>query len=42
MLQHTFLEMTAITVTNILKETKIMRGTGDKLKNNNKIDTTDG
>ena len=31
---------TVITVTNILKNTKIKRGTGDKIKNNDKIDTT--
>ena len=37
MLQHTSPEVTVITVTNILKDTKIKRGTGDKLKNNDKI-----
>ena len=38
MLQLTSSEVTVITVTNILKDTKIGRGTDDKLKNNSKIE----
>ena len=42
MLQHTSSEMNGYNCYKHLKNTKIKRGTGDKIKrNNDKIDTTD-
>ena len=41
MLQHTSSEVNGYNRYKHLKNTKIKRGTGDKIKNNDKIDTTD-
>ena len=40
MLQHTSSEVNGYNRYKHLKNTKIKRGTGDKIKNNDKIDTT--
>ena len=39
MLQHTSSEVNGYNYNKHLKNTKIKRGTGDKIKNNDKIDT---
>ena len=41
MLQHTSSEVNGYNCYKHLKNTKIKRGTGDKIKNNDEIDTTD-
>ena len=41
MLQHTSSEVNGYNCYKHLKNTKIKRGTGDKIKNNDKNDTTD-
>ena len=41
MLQHTSSEVNGYNCYKHLKNTKIKRGTGDKIKNNDNIDTTD-